>query len=156
MDHPALAEQLREAVSIPGGFQSSIAQGPAVGATRRKEGIGQVAKYLVLIYESEESWANAGQEGYDRAMKEHTESARATAKSFAAGMHSSRRPQRPRSGRTATAASRSPTGRSPRPRRPSAAINVIEADDLDGAIVVAKQVPARFGGVEVRPVMSFD
>jgi hypothetical protein len=33
---------------------------------------------------------------------------------------------------------------------------VIEADDLDGAIVVAKQVPARFGGVEVRPVMSFD
>jgi hypothetical protein len=32
-----------------------------------------MAKYLVLIYEREESWANAGQEGYDLAMKEHTE-----------------------------------------------------------------------------------
>ena len=33
---------------------------------------------------------------------------------------------------------------------------VIEADDLDAAIAIAKQVPARFGGVEVRPVMVFD
>ncbi|MDB5065218.1 MAG: YCII-related protein, partial [Chloroflexi bacterium] len=33
---------------------------------------------------------------------------------------------------------------------------VIEAADLDEAIAVAKQVPARFGGVEVRPVMVFD
>jgi hypothetical protein len=30
---------------------------------------------------------------------------------------------------------------------------LIEAADLDEAIAVAKQVPARFGGVEVRPVM---
>ena len=33
---------------------------------------------------------------------------------------------------------------------------LIEAADLDEAIAVAKQVPARFGGVEVRPVMAFD
>lgn len=32
---------------------------------------------------------------------------------------------------------------------------VIEADDLDQAIKIAKMVPARFGGVEVRPVMVF-
>ena len=30
---------------------------------------------------------------------------------------------------------------------------VVEAADLDEAVAVAKQVPARFGGVEVRPVM---
>lgn len=29
---------------------------------------------------------------------------------------------------------------------------VIEAEDLDEAVAVAKQVPARFGGVEVRPL----
>jgi hypothetical protein len=29
---------------------------------------------------------------------------------------------------------------------------VIEADDLDAALAVAKQVPANFGGVEVRPI----
>ena len=33
---------------------------------------------------------------------------------------------------------------------------VIEAADLDEAIEIAKQVPARYGGVEVRPVMVFD
>ena len=32
---------------------------------------------------------------------------------------------------------------------------LIEADDLDQAIKIAKMVPARFGGVEVRPVMVF-
>jgi hypothetical protein len=33
---------------------------------------------------------------------------------------------------------------------------LIEAEDLDEALTVAKQVPARFGGVEVRPVRVFD
>jgi hypothetical protein len=32
---------------------------------------------------------------------------------------------------------------------------LIEADDLDAAIAIAKQTPARFGGVEVRPIMTF-
>jgi hypothetical protein len=32
---------------------------------------------------------------------------------------------------------------------------LIEAADLDEAIAIAKQVPARFGGVEVRPIMVF-
>ena len=33
---------------------------------------------------------------------------------------------------------------------------LIDAPDLDTALAVAKTVPARFGGVEVRPVMVFD
>ena len=33
---------------------------------------------------------------------------------------------------------------------------LIEADDLDAALAIAKDVPARFGGVEVRPIMTFD
>jgi hypothetical protein len=32
---------------------------------------------------------------------------------------------------------------------------LINAEDLDEAIAIAKQVPARFGGVEVRPIMVF-
>ncbi len=32
---------------------------------------------------------------------------------------------------------------------------LIEADDLDAALAVAKDVPAPFGGVEVRPIMTF-
>ncbi len=33
---------------------------------------------------------------------------------------------------------------------------LIEAPDLDVALAIGKACPARFGGVEVRPVMSFD
>jgi hypothetical protein len=33
---------------------------------------------------------------------------------------------------------------------------LIEAPDLDSALAVGKMCPARFGGVEVRPVMTFD
>jgi len=33
---------------------------------------------------------------------------------------------------------------------------LIEAADLDEALAIAKQVPAAFGGVEVRPIMTFE
>ena len=33
---------------------------------------------------------------------------------------------------------------------------LVEAADLDDALAIGKPCPARFGGVEVRPVMSFD
>ena len=33
---------------------------------------------------------------------------------------------------------------------------LIEAADLDEALAVAKQVPAPFGGVELRPIRTFD
>ena len=33
---------------------------------------------------------------------------------------------------------------------------LVEAPDLDEALAIAKLCPARFGGVEVRPVMTFE
>ena len=33
---------------------------------------------------------------------------------------------------------------------------IIEAPDLDAALEIAKDVPADFGGVEVRPIRVFD
>jgi hypothetical protein len=33
---------------------------------------------------------------------------------------------------------------------------LIEAADLDEALALAKQIPAPFGGVEVRPIRTFD
>src|SRR5690349_16204426 len=37
----------------------------------RRERTATMAQYLILIYEDEASWANAGQEGYEQAAKEH-------------------------------------------------------------------------------------
>jgi hypothetical protein len=33
---------------------------------------------------------------------------------------------------------------------------LVDAPDLDAALAVGKLCPARFGGVEVRPVMTFE
>lgn len=33
---------------------------------------------------------------------------------------------------------------------------LVEAPDLDAAIAIAKDCPARFGGVEVRPIRTFE
>jgi hypothetical protein len=33
---------------------------------------------------------------------------------------------------------------------------LVDAPDLDAALAIGKACPARFGGVEVRPVMTFD
>lgn len=115
-----------------------------------------MAQYLVLIYESEESWANAGQEGYDRAMKDHTEFSEKNGAALRGG--NALQP-------TTTATSIRSDGAGDftvtdgafaETKEALGGYYLIEAEDLDEAIAIAKQVPARFGGVEVRPVMVFD
>lgn len=115
-----------------------------------------MAQYLVLIYESEEAWANAGQEGYDLAMKEHTEFGERNGAALAGG--SALQPTT-----TATSIRSDGAGGFTVTDGPFAETKealggyyLIEAADLDQAIGIAKQVPARYGGVEVRPVMVFD
>lgn len=115
-----------------------------------------MAQYLILIYEDEASWANAGQEGYDRAMKEHTAFGENNAGALAGG-----NALQPTS--TATSIREDGSGGFTITDGPFAETKealggyyLVEAADLDEAIAIAKQVPAHFGGVEVRPVMVFD
>ena len=115
-----------------------------------------MSQYVVLIYEDEQSWASGGQEAYDQAMKEHMkfgEDNQAALKGGSALQPTS----------TATSIRRDSSGNQSVTDGPFAETKealggyyVIEAPDLDAAIAIAKQVPARFGGVEVRPVMEFD
>ena len=115
-----------------------------------------MAQYAILIYQDEASWADAGQEVFDRTLKEHA----AFAGEYAGALRGGSWLQ--------------PTGTATSVRKDASggfavtdgafaetkeALNgyyVIEAADLDEAVAVAKQVPARFGGVEVRPVMVTD
>ena len=115
-----------------------------------------MAQYLVLIYADEEAWANAGQENYDLAMKEHNEFSEANGAALLGG--NALQP-------TATATSiRSDDsggftvtdGPFAETKEALGGYYLIEAADLDEAVAVATQVPARFGGVEVRPVLVFD
>lgn len=115
-----------------------------------------MSQYLILIYEDETNWATGGQEVFDQVAKEHMkfgEDMKAVIKGGNALQPTS----------TATSVRRDASGSHNVTDGPFAETKealggyyVIEAADLDEAIAIAKQVPARFGGVEVRPVMVFD
>jgi hypothetical protein len=115
-----------------------------------------VAKYLILIYEDESAWDDADPDAFGRVMAGHQEFGATNAEALRGG--DALQPTT-----TATSVRRDASGRVAITDGPFAETKealggyyVIEAADLDEALVLAKQVPAPFGGVEVRPVRTFD
>jgi hypothetical protein len=105
-----------------------------------------MTEYLILIYEDEASWAEAGQEMF--------------AENNAAALRGGNALNRTE---TATSVRKDPSGGFVVTDGPFAEAKetlggyyLVEAADLDEAIAIARQVPAPFGGVEIRPVMVFD
>jgi hypothetical protein len=111
-----------------------------------------MTQYLILIYADEAAWAGATPDENAQLYKEHVEfgqryesvirggnalQSAATATSIRPG---------PADGNTVT------DGPFAETKEALGGYYLIEAADLDEAIAVAKQVPTRFGGVEVRPV----
>jgi hypothetical protein len=112
-----------------------------------------MSQYLILIYEDEAKWANATPEETEQVHKEHGVFGQQHSAAIRGGnaLH-------PTS--TATSIRRDASGGLTVTDGPFAETKeglggyyLIEAADLDEAVSVAKQVPARFGGVEVRPVL---
>ena len=115
-----------------------------------------MAQYLFLIYESEAAYATAEPEVYGEIMTEHQNfqkeleargaklvsgealQSTATATSLRAG------------GATVT------DGPFVETKEALGGYYLVECEDLDQALAIGKMVPARFGGVEVRPVMTFE
>ncbi len=112
-----------------------------------------MAQYLVLIYEDERGYANADEKVWGEVTQAHKEFMASTGASIAGG--NALEPTT-----TATSIRTSDSGQVTVTDGPFAETKealggyyLIEAADLDEAIAVSKRVPARFGGVEVRPVM---
>ena len=115
-----------------------------------------MAQYLVLIYEDESGFERGGAEVGEQVMKEHQRFGEDNHAAIQGG-------NALQSISTATSIRRDPAGVLAVTDGPFAETKetlggyyVIEAADLDAAIEIAKQVPARFGGVEVRPIRVFD
>lgn len=111
-----------------------------------------MAEYLVLIYENEESWAKADAEAFGQMMAGHQAFGEKNAAALRGG-----NALEPSS--TATSLRRNAAGEFVVTDGPFAETKeqiggyyLINAADLDEALAVAKQIPAKFGGVEVRPV----
>jgi hypothetical protein len=115
-----------------------------------------MSQYLVLIYEDETAWTNATEDEAGKIMAEHAAFGERNGSALCGGNALA-----PTS--TATSIRRDSSGGFSVTDAPFAETKealggyyLIEAADLDDAIAVAKQVPASFGGVEVRPIRTFD
>ena len=115
-----------------------------------------MTQYMILIYEDEAQYATATPEVLGEVMQAHND--------FAAHVAE-------RGAKLLGGAALQPTGTATSLRNGGSQVTdgpfvetkevlggfyLVEAPDLDVALAIGKACPARFGGVEVRPVMSFD
>jgi|SRR3954453_8161248 len=109
-----------------------------------------MAQYVVLIYEDESGW-QAGGPAAEAGMAAHQQFAEKYGEVLRGG-------QALQSTATATTIRDGVVTDGPfvETKEALGGFYVVEADDLDQALAIAKDVPAPFGGVEVRPVMTFD
>jgi hypothetical protein len=111
-------------------------------------------RYLVLIYEDEQPWINEAA-GTAEALAAHYKFNIDRADSIVDG-----KALQPTS--TATSLRRDDSGEIQvtdgpfvETKEALGGFYLIEADDPDAALEIARQVPAPFGGLEIRPVMVF-
>ena len=112
-----------------------------------------MSQYLILIYADEAQWAaNATQEDNAQLTKDHMDFGQRHADVIRGG-------NALQSSSTATSVRPDPAGGFAVTDGPFAETKealggyyLIEAADLDQALAVAREVPTRFGGVEVRPI----
>jgi hypothetical protein len=113
-----------------------------------------MSQYMILIYEDEAGYATATPEVFGEVMEAHTQ--------FAAGVEGlgakllGGDALQPVTTATSVRGSDVTDGPFVETKEALGGYYMIDAPDLDTALAVARTVPARFGGVEVRPVMVFD
>ena len=113
-----------------------------------------MSQYLILIYEDEASYATATPEVMNEVMEDHNR--------FSAGVEQlgakliGGEALQDTSTATTVRGTDVTDGPFAETKEALGGYYLIDAPDLDTALAVAKTVPARFGGVEVRPVMTFD
>jgi hypothetical protein len=114
-----------------------------------------MAQFLALIYESEASWAAADEATVHAIMAEHNAFGDKHADVLGGGNalqpSNTARTIRGDGGGKLTVTD----GPFLETKEVLGGYYVIEAEDIDQAVEIAKDVPARFGCVEVRPVMTF-
>ena len=115
-----------------------------------------MSQYLILIYEDEASWAGAEEAQAGQIMADHQTFGEKNGAVLRGG-NALEPTSTATSLRSDGAGGFSVTdGAFAEAKEALGGYYVIEAADLDEAVAVAKQVPAVFGGVEVRPIRVFD
>jgi hypothetical protein len=113
-----------------------------------------MSQYMILIYEDEASYATATAEVMGEVMEAHNRFA-AQVEQHGAKLLGGEALQDTSTATTVRGLDVT-DGPFVETKEALGGFYLVEAPDLDTALAVAKTVPARFGGVEVRPVMTFD
>jgi hypothetical protein len=113
-----------------------------------------MAQYLILIYESEEGYATASPEVFQEVMDAHNRFAQQVGE--LGGQLLGGNALQPTSTATTIRSDIVTDGPFVETKEALGGYYLIEAKDLDQALAISKLCPARFGGVEVRPIMVFD
>ena len=114
-----------------------------------------MTKYLILIYEDEAGYATATPEVMGEVMKAHDDFT-AQVEQHGAKILGGEALESTPTATSVRGGSEVTDGPFVETKEVLGGYYLIDAPDLDTALAVARTVPARFGGVEVRPVMTFD
>jgi hypothetical protein len=114
-----------------------------------------MAQYLILIYEDESQYATASPQVFDEIMQAHNAFA-GQVEEHGAKLLGGNALQSTGTATSIRGGSEVTDGPFVETKEVLGGYYLIEAPDLDAALAVGKLCPARFGGVEVRPVMTFE
>ena len=113
-----------------------------------------MAEYMILIFEDESAYATAAPDVLQQVMEAHNRFSEQVAEK--GGKIVEGRALQPTSTATTIRGDVVTDGPFIETKEAVGGYYLIEARDLDHALDLAKLCPARFGGVEVRPIMTFD
>jgi hypothetical protein len=113
-----------------------------------------MAEYLILIFEDENAYATATPDVFQEVMEAHNRFAGQVGEK--GGKIVEGRALQPTSTATTIRNDVVTDGPFAETKEALGGYYLIEARDLDHALEIAKLTPARFGGVEVRPIMVFE
>jgi hypothetical protein len=111
-----------------------------------------MAEYMILICEDENAYAAASPDVFQQVMEAHTRFAQQVEQK--GGKIVSGNALQPASTATTIRGDVVTDGPFTETKEALGGYYLIEARDLDHALDIAKLCPARFGGVEVRPIMD--
>jgi len=111
-----------------------------------------MAEYLVLIYSNEESWAGTDEDFSKKIMDGHNKFGEKHGAALRGGNALEPTTTATSIRTNASGASVTTDGPFAETKEAIGGYYVVEAADLDAAIAIAKDIPAPFGGIEVRPI----